>query len=395
MKNRFFIITAILYFLLCVGNNLIHPITTPFLQNFLQVDDVYFGIYYSLMSFGLSIGAILCARLSKKIPYKLLIMIGLFGYALFQLLFGFVGIDPNLIIVWRFFSGLFVALPNTLFLVIAVEKLEPESRVKGLMLMTALNILGVAVGYEIGGLMYDYVFQNFHASFILQGAWCVSCGILSFILLDNNKGKEKNNNKKDGFIFKKLKPYHYIFFIVLFLFSTASVTINKFFEPFFQTIENQKFTSSDLAHFTLLTSASGMIANLVLIPFLKNNKKIKYDVVLTILFIVSSLLIGITFSFSGSILLIMLFTLYLIYTIIRNIVPPLEQNVIVDGVNNEDVSSVLSIRQSILSFGQDIGPLIFTNVFAINMNLTFYLGSILYFLAFILMIIYLKIRKNR
>ena len=214
-------------------------------------------------------------------------------------------------------------------------------------------------------------------------------------MLDNNKGKEKNNNKKDGFIFKKLKPYHYIFFIVLFLFSTASVTINKFFEPFFQTIENQKFTSSDLAHFTLLTSASGMIANLVLIPFLKNNKKIKYDVVLTILFIVSSLLIGITFSFSGSILLIMLFTLYLIYTIIRNIVPPLEQNVIVDGVNNEDVSSVLSIRQSILSFGQAIGPLIFTNVFAINMNLTFYLGSILYFLAFILMIIYLKIRKNR
>lgn len=393
MKNKSFIITVILYFLLCVGNNLIHPITTPFLQEYLQIDKVYFGIYYSLMSFGLSLGAILCAKLSKKIPYRFLIFIGLCGYALFQMLFGFINFDPNLIILWRLFSGLFIALPNTLFLVIAVEKLDVKSRVKGLMLMTALNILGVAIGYEIGGLMFDYVFQNFHSSFILQGSWCVICGILSFILLDNNKSNKVSEIKSHNSIFKKLKPHHYIFFIVLLLFSTASVTINKFFEPFFQTIENQKFSSSDLAHFTLLTSAAGMIANLVLIPLLKNNKNIKTDVALTILLIVSCLFIGVTFSFEGGLLLIMLFSLYLVYTIIRNVIPPLEQSVIVESVNSEDVSSILSIRQSILSFGQAIGPLIFTNVFAINMNLTFYMGSLLYLIAFILMVIYLKIKK--
>ena len=34
----------------CIGNNLIHPITTPFLES-LQIDKVFFGYYYDIISY--------------------------------------------------------------------------------------------------------------------------------------------------------------------------------------------------------------------------------------------------------------------------------------------------------------------------------------------------------
>ena len=168
MKNKNFTIIAILYLLLCVGNNLIHPITTPFLKE-IGIPSVFFGYYFALMSLGIVVGAITCGFLSNKISRKLLTCIGFIGYAVFQMLFGTVNDNPYIVMIWRFFSGFFIAFPNTLFIVFAADLLEKEERVKGLTIMTLVNLLGVALGYEFGAIMHDYVFgDNYVASFVLQ-----------------------------------------------------------------------------------------------------------------------------------------------------------------------------------------------------------------------------------
>ena len=188
MKNKRFIIIAALYFILCIGNNLIHPITTPFLENYLQIDKAFFGYYFALMSLGIVVGAMVCGTLSNKISRKVLTVIGFVGYAIFQFLFGTVNLNPYIVMIWRFFSGFFIAFPNTLFIVFATDLLEKEERVKGLTIMSCVNLLGVAFGYEIGGVMHDFVFgDNYLASFILQVCWTLVGAVLCFIIMDDKK----------------------------------------------------------------------------------------------------------------------------------------------------------------------------------------------------------------
>lgn len=392
MKNKTFIIIAIIYFLLSTGNNLIHPITTPFIQDYLMIDSSYFGVYYSFMSLGQVVGAIVCSYLAKKINNKYLLISGILGYGVFQLCFGFINFNPNIVIIWRFFSGFFIALPNTLILVFALESLNQENRIKGLSLLTSLNILGVAVGYEIGGLLHDYVFfDNYYLSFIVQGGWCLLTSIISFVFLRKQTSDNKEKSVNYLLTFKNMKKSKKIFFLSFLLCSLATIIVSKYFEPFFQNIDNQKFSSSDLAHIVTLTSVIGIVANLVFIPLIKNNKKINANIIFTIFLFLSGILILTIFSQTNENVLVMfIFSLYLIYSMVRYLIVPIEQNITVDGIDQSEISSYVSIRQALLSTAQVIGPLLMSGVFSYNMSLVFIIAGILFIISGILTLFFIK-----
>ena len=67
--------TLFLLHSICI--NLVHPITTTYVNN-LNLPDYYFGFFYSLMSLGQVIGAIIFGSLSDKIGRKWLIVLGIF-----------------------------------------------------------------------------------------------------------------------------------------------------------------------------------------------------------------------------------------------------------------------------------------------------------------------------
>ena len=111
--------------------------------------------------------------------------------------------------------------------------------------------------------------------------------------------------------------------------------------------------------------------------------------------IISSILVFVTFSNRNvDVLTILLFSVYLIYILIKNMMTPLEQNITIENAEEEKFSSLLSFRQSILSFGQVIGPLVLANVFSYDMHLPFYISAVLYFVSFVLMLIYLGLSKK-
>lgn len=396
MKNKRFIIIAILYFILCIGNNLIHPITTPFLENYLQIEKVFFGYYFALMSLGIVVGAMVCGTLSNKISRKVLTCIGFVGYALFQLLFGLVNFNPYIVMIWRFFSGFFIAFPNTLFIVFASDLLEKEERVKGLTVMSCVNLLGVAVGYEIGGLMHDYVFgDNFIASFILQVVWTLLGAIICFIIMDDKKVE----SKKSVPMFKVLKTLdtkQIIFFIALFMFSIGMISVSKFFEPFFQIVNRGNGSvSSYLAHFTTISNIVSILVMLFFIPVIKKYFKKKSNLLFTILLLVSAILVLIVFTNRNiDTLIVLFFTVYLLYIVVKNIMTPLEQNIAIEGSKEEDFTALLSFRQSILSLGQVLGPILLANAFSIDMHIPFFVAAGLFIVGFILMIIYLILNKK-
>jgi MFS family permease len=72
--SLFFIL--FLFHSICI--NLVHPITTTYV-NSLNLPDYYFGFFFSLMSLGQVIGAIVFGSLSDKIGRKWLIALGIIG----------------------------------------------------------------------------------------------------------------------------------------------------------------------------------------------------------------------------------------------------------------------------------------------------------------------------
>ena len=86
------ILFFVLFFLHSICINLVHPVTTTYVNN-LNLPDYYFGFFFSLMSLGQVIGAVIFGYLSDKIGRKWLIVLGMIGYGLAQLGFGFINID--------------------------------------------------------------------------------------------------------------------------------------------------------------------------------------------------------------------------------------------------------------------------------------------------------------
>ena len=120
MKKNKIVLFFILFFLHSICINFVHPITTTYV-NTLNLPDYYFGFFFSLMSFGQVIGAIIFGFLSDKIGRKWLIVLGIVGYSLSQLGFGFINTYPLLILLFRFIAGIFVSAPNTLFVSLCLD----------------------------------------------------------------------------------------------------------------------------------------------------------------------------------------------------------------------------------------------------------------------------------
>ena len=111
MKKYQIYIFFILFFLHSICINLVHPVTTTYV-NSLNLPDYYFGFFFSLMSLGQVIGAFIFGFLSDKIGRKWLIALGILGYALAQLGFGFINTYPLLILFFRVIAGIFVSAPT-------------------------------------------------------------------------------------------------------------------------------------------------------------------------------------------------------------------------------------------------------------------------------------------
>ena len=174
----------VLFFLHSIAINLVHPITTTYV-NSLNLPDYYFGFFFSLMSLGQVIGALLFGFLSDKIGRKWLIVIGIIGYGLAQLGFGFINTYPLLILVFRVVAGIFVSAPNTLFISLCLDISTTDKKVKYLSLLSCASLLGASLGYEIGGSLYNYANLTIPQIFLIQFCWCLTTSLIFTVFISS------------------------------------------------------------------------------------------------------------------------------------------------------------------------------------------------------------------
>lgn len=385
MNKKKIVLFFILFFMHSICINFVHPVTTTYV-NSLNLPDYYFGFFFSLMSLGQVIGAFIFGFLSDKIGRKWLIVLGILGYSIAQLGFGFINTYPLLILLFRVIAGIFVSAPNTLFVSMCLDISTTDKKVMYLSLLNCVSLLGASFGYEIGGSLYNYANFSISQIFIAQFSLCLTTSLLfGLFMKDNKKNVTTKNFKRISFKnLTSLKSTTTILLIALLTLTIGQILISKYLDTY---IIHIGYEPATLGHYVLLTGIVGALSNLLIIPFIKKIKNKYLLFILLSLVLLSSILTFITFSFKDNIMTFLLST-HLLYCICKSMITPLEQNELSKHISNEDNGKIMGARQTMLSIGNVVGPLLGSALYTKGDPLIFVISSCIILVSLLIYIIY-------
>ena len=379
-----------LFFLHSICINLVHPITTTYV-NSLILPDYYFGFFFSLMSLGQVVGSIIFGFLSDKIGRKWLIVLGIMGYGLAQLGFGFINTYPLLILFFRLIAGIFISAPNTLFISLCLDISTNDKKVKYLSLLSSASILGASLGYELGGSLYNYANFSISQVFIFQFILCLTTSLLFALFMKESISTTKISKKCSFKILLSLNLVSSILLIALLVLTIGQILINKYLDTY---IIHIGYEPAVLGHYVLLTGIVGALSNLLIIPLVKKIKNKHLLFILLSLVLCSSILTFITFSSKDNIMLFLLST-HLIYSVCKSTITPLEQNELSKHTSNENYGKVMGARQTMLSIGNVLGPLLGSMIYTKGNPLVFIISGYIILISLAIYILYFFLSKNK
>lgn len=392
MNKKKTVLFFILFFMHSICINFVHPVTTTYV-NSLNLPDYYFGFFFSLMSLGQVIGAIIFGFLSDKIGRKWLIVLGIIGYSMAQLGFGFINTYPLLILLFRVIAGIFVSAPNTLFVSMCLDISTTEKKVKYLSLLNCVSLLGASCGYEIGGSLYNYANFSISQIFLSQFSLCIITSLLFALFMKDNKKNISSNQSSKKVSFKNLLSLNsvcVVLLIALLTLTIGQILISKYLDTY---IIHIGYEPATLGHYVLLTGIVGALSNLLIIPFIKKIKSKNLLFVLFSLVLLSSILTFITFSSKDNIMMFLLST-HLLYCICKSMITPLEQNELSKHVSSEDNGKIMGSRQTMLSIGNVVGPLLGSALYTKGNPLVFIISSCIILVSLLIYIIYYFLLKR-
>lgn len=393
MKTSKMAIFFILYFFFSVCINIVHPVTTTYVDS-LNLPNYYFGFFFALMSLGQVIGAFIFGFLSDKIGRKWLIVMGIIGYCLAQFGFGFINTYPILILVFRVLAGIFVAAPNTLFISLCLDYSTPEKKIRWLSMLTSFSILGASLGYEVGGSLYNYFDLSIQQVFIAQ---MILGGVISLIFALTMKDVIKpistkvTTKKLDFSSFKSLNPIVIVLLLGLLVLTIGQILISKYLDVY---IIHIGYDEATLGHYVLATGLVGAFSNLLLIPLIKKIKNTRLAICLLVFVLLSSGLTFITFSIKTNNIMILLCSTHMIYCIFKSLITPLEQNELSSYSNESNNGSIMGARQTILSIGSVVGPLLGSLIYIEGSSLVFIISGFIILLSFFIYLLYFLFKRK-
>ncbi len=385
MKKSLMIVLSY-YFVQGVLHNLGHVVTPAYVQSE-GIPNYMFGFFFSAMSLGLLIGAPIWGVLGDRKSKRWFVVLGLVGYSFGQVLF----VSTNHLVLmtfFRFLSGFSVSAAVTLLLSHVIALSPKEERTKYLSLSAALLALGTTVGYLIGGFLGDYMLVEV---FYIQGALNLLYALYVFFTL---KDQGQANTQKTRFFYHlkeaaKLDRSLLIFLLALTLATIAATNMTRYVDAYI-TIDLGRSTST-LGVFVMITGIVGILTNFLVVPYLARFKK--DFMIMKWLQVASAITIFIIFRSSN--VMLMLYTLYMFYIVLKSVFQPLEQNYISLNAKEEKYGSIMGVRQTFFSIGMVLGPLFAGFIYDYNPRLVFDISAMMFVLAFVLMVLSEKAMKRK
>ena len=135
-----------------------------------------------------------------------------------------------------------------------------------------------------------------------------------------------------------------------------------------------------------------IVATIVLVPLLI---KVKKRLLLIGVFqVLSALIVVITFRFSNGNFMLFLYTVFMLYIIIKALYAPLEQEYIAARADQDKIATTMGIRQSFYSIGTILGPIAGAFIYAYNKILLFDISAIFLLLSVVFLVLTFLARKN-
>lgn len=397
MKRKLYLIIAF-FFIEGLIHNLGHPVT-PALVRGMEIKDYMFGVFFAMMSLGMMIGAPLWGIIGDRGHKKISIIIGLLAYSIGQFFFAYSG-NQYLMIFFRLFSGLGVAAPLTLLTSETIEISVKSLRAKHLAFAGAATTVGTAVGYFLGGFISTHPMMKqalgtddlrivFLIQTVLNGFY-----VLFIYLTFNEKKNEESMQKTATSIISQLKNItkidfsQFLFFMSLFFITIGNTNLNKYIDVYF---DGLGYTPQDLGTFVMVTGMISLLSSIFIVPIVAKAKK--QLMFISIIQLMSAVIVFIVFRAEK--FLLNIYTLYMIYIMIKTIYQPLEQNHIAQSANEGNYGSIMGLRQSFLSLGMFVGPLLGGLLYSMKPLWLFDLSSLTFIIGVVLLIVMMLIQKNR
>lgn len=396
MKKTIYVI-ILLFFIQGIVHNMGHPITPAFVRS-LDIPDYMFGIYFSAMSLGLMFGAPLWGILGDRGNQKFYIILGLMFYTIGQFFFGYSG-NATWMVVARLFSGFGVVSATTLFTARLIEVTSKKDRARYFAYVAASSTLGGSIGYWFGGFittnlkMIQFLgTDDFRKVFLIQPVLNIVFVVMIMLLFDESRAPVKSSAQitiLQGFKeITKIDKSLLVFMLSMTFMTIGATNLSKFIDIYFFDLN---YTSQDLGTFVMATGIVSLLASIFIVPFAARVKK--QILFISIMHIIAA---GIVFLvFRSNQFIIAIYTIYMVYVVFRTIYVPLEQSYIATFAKEGQYGGMMGLRQSFVSIGMVIGPVVGGLLYNIAPIVQFDFNAIMFLLGVVLLGISYLIKPKR
>ncbi len=387
----FFLVQGIIH-------NLGHPVTPSFVRA-LGIPDFMFGVFFASMSFGLMIGGPIWGILGDNGKKKNFIVIGLVMYSIGQFGFGYAG-NQYIMMFFRFFSGLGVVAASTLLISHIIEISEKKDRAKHLAFTAAAMTLGGSIGYYLGGFIGTNEFMveilnitSYSKIFLFQALLNILyAGYVYYAFVDSKFDIQVLKKPSILQSFKEItqiKPSLLLFLISLTFMTIGAINLSKYMDVYFNDLG---YDPQQLGTFVFVTGIVSVIASVFIVPLFARFKKQIFAI--SVIQLLSAAIVF--YVFRASNFLLVVYTVYMIYVVFKAVYQPLEQNYISLNAKEGNFGKVMGVRQSFLSIGMVIGPLLGGFLYEKSPLLLFDSSAMMFLIGvFLLGFVYLIKKSNQ
>ncbi len=376
----------ILSILLYAGLNFGHPVTPAFLDE-LQISDKYFGILFSTMALALMIFSPFWGNKGDNFGRRKVLAIGIFGYGVGQLFFGF-GTSVYVILIGRAIAGMFAAAIFSNNIAAFSEISNDKTRARNMALVFSIAIFAQAIGYYIGGKLGSITSPS--TTIVIQGFYDIAIAILIFIFYPSTtiKAQERRSFIHNIKHVKDIDNQIIFFLITVTFWSLARNNVAKFLDVY---LNNNGFSTVEIGFYIMITGIIGGIVSLLLVPLIAK----KFDLLKSLVTILVLMIILLVATFLITNVFIAMYVTYLSYVILNSVYASIDQTFISKNIKS-NYGTVIGVRESFKSIGLVSGPLLVTLIFEKTSKSVFYFNAVVYTisLGFLLIFVYLRFKNK-
>ena len=377
-----------------LSSNFAHPITPTIIQD-LHLNDYMFGVALAMMQLSNFIVSPFWGKINRYISSRTTLLIGCTGYGLAQMWFA-LATTESMIICARLLAGAFVGGIQVSFLTYVVNAATEKDQPRFLTWSATITSVGGAFGYLLGGLMGEW---SIRGTFLVQAATLVATGIVFYIFSISDKqehkplsiaqvAKEANPLKAFVDCGKFMTAAFAALFAVNILINFGNTGFDQAFNYYLK--DQLNLTSSYNGVIKAAVGFVSFISNMTLCVWIINKTNVKRSMavlcgVCTLSALGALFVPGITGFIACAVLV------YAAYSVSL----PVLQNMVAAQADPAQKNLVMGFYNATKSLGSIAGSLIAGFIYSVNVKLPFACTALIYGLALVAALVYLRQMKTK